>query len=123
MTAARLASACSRSLGARVRYRCSMTSIKSPSTIGPSPVWSGASTLRYQSRNSLARVLPSRMLPAGIVGISFPLSGVADAHVAGGRAAFAGLERMHAAYAHAIARGYRFYSYGDGSLLHRNETA
>jgi S-adenosylmethionine:tRNA ribosyltransferase-isomerase len=38
-------------------------------------------------------------------------------------AAFAGLERMHAAYAHAIARGYRFYSYGDGSLLHRNETA
>jgi S-adenosylmethionine:tRNA ribosyltransferase-isomerase len=38
-------------------------------------------------------------------------------------AAFAGLERMHAAYSHAIARGYRFYSYGDGSLLHRNETA
>jgi S-adenosylmethionine:tRNA ribosyltransferase-isomerase len=37
-------------------------------------------------------------------------------------AAFAGLERMHAAYAHAIAHGYRFYSYGDGSLLHRNET-
>ncbi|MCR6643097.1 MAG: tRNA preQ1(34) S-adenosylmethionine ribosyltransferase-isomerase QueA [Terricaulis sp.] len=33
--------------------------------------------------------------------------------------AFAGLERMHAAYAHAIAEGYRFYSYGDASLLWR----
>ncbi|HYA80720.1 MAG TPA: tRNA preQ1(34) S-adenosylmethionine ribosyltransferase-isomerase QueA [Methylocystis sp.] len=33
--------------------------------------------------------------------------------------AFAGLERMRAAYAHAIARGYRFYSYGDASLLFR----
>jgi S-adenosylmethionine:tRNA ribosyltransferase-isomerase len=32
-------------------------------------------------------------------------------------AAFAGLERMHAAYAHAIASGYRFYSYGDACLL------
>jgi S-adenosylmethionine:tRNA ribosyltransferase-isomerase len=32
-------------------------------------------------------------------------------------AAFAGLERMRAAYAHAIAAGYRFYSYGDASLL------
>ena len=31
-------------------------------------------------------------------------------------AAFAGLERMQAAYAHAIAAGYRFYSYGDASL-------
>jgi S-adenosylmethionine:tRNA ribosyltransferase-isomerase len=31
--------------------------------------------------------------------------------------AFAGLERMQAAYAHAIAAGYRFYSYGDSSLL------
>jgi S-adenosylmethionine:tRNA ribosyltransferase-isomerase len=31
--------------------------------------------------------------------------------------AFAGLERMKAAYAHAIESGYRFYSYGDGSLL------
>jgi len=38
-------------------------------------------------------------------------------------AAFAGLERMQAAYAHAIASSYRFYSYGDGSLLHRNDTA
>jgi len=28
-----------------------------------------------------------------------------------------GLERMQAAYAHAIAGGYRFYSYGDASLL------
>lgn len=31
--------------------------------------------------------------------------------------AFAGTERMRAAYAHAIASGYRFYSYGDSSLL------
>lgn len=33
--------------------------------------------------------------------------------------AFSGLEVMKAAYAHAIAHGYRFYSYGDSSLLHR----
>jgi S-adenosylmethionine:tRNA ribosyltransferase-isomerase len=32
--------------------------------------------------------------------------------------AFSGLERMRAAYAHAIAAGYRFYSYGDASLLY-----
>lgn len=31
--------------------------------------------------------------------------------------AFAGLETMRMAYSHAIAAGYRFYSYGDGSLL------
>jgi S-adenosylmethionine:tRNA ribosyltransferase-isomerase len=31
--------------------------------------------------------------------------------------AFAGHERMKAAYAHSIAEGYRFYSYGDCSLL------
>ncbi|MDH7638564.1 tRNA preQ1(34) S-adenosylmethionine ribosyltransferase-isomerase QueA [Sphingomonas oryzagri] len=31
--------------------------------------------------------------------------------------ALMGLETMQAAYAHAIAHGYRFYSYGDGSLL------
>ena len=31
--------------------------------------------------------------------------------------AFAGRERMLAAYAHAMAAGYRFYSYGDASLL------
>jgi len=31
--------------------------------------------------------------------------------------AFAGTERMRAAYAHAVAQGYRFYSYGDASLL------
>ncbi len=34
-------------------------------------------------------------------------------------AAFSGLARMKAAYAHAIAQGYRFYSYGDACLLHR----
>jgi len=33
--------------------------------------------------------------------------------------AFAGLETMRGAYAHAIAAGYRFYSYGDASLLWR----
>ncbi|MGZ5987156.1 MAG: tRNA preQ1(34) S-adenosylmethionine ribosyltransferase-isomerase QueA [Caulobacteraceae bacterium] len=33
--------------------------------------------------------------------------------------AFAGTGRMKAAYAHAIASGYRFYSYGDSSLLWR----
>jgi len=32
-------------------------------------------------------------------------------------AAFSGLDTMHAAYAHAIAAGYRFYSYGDACLL------
>jgi S-adenosylmethionine:tRNA ribosyltransferase-isomerase len=32
-------------------------------------------------------------------------------------AAFAGLERMRLAYAHAIAHDYRFYSYGDASLI------
>ena len=31
--------------------------------------------------------------------------------------ALMGLEVMQAAYAHAVASGYRFYSYGDGSLL------
>lgn len=35
--------------------------------------------------------------------------------------AFAGTRRMKAAYAHALARGYRFYSYGDCCLLHRAE--
>jgi S-adenosylmethionine:tRNA ribosyltransferase-isomerase len=33
--------------------------------------------------------------------------------------AFAGVERIRAAYAHAIAGGYRFYSYGDACLLER----
>ena len=31
--------------------------------------------------------------------------------------AFGGTERMRAAYAHAIAAGYRFYSYGDACLV------
>ena len=35
--------------------------------------------------------------------------------------AFAGYDTMKAAYAHAIAHGYRFYSYGDSSLLFRAE--
>ncbi len=33
--------------------------------------------------------------------------------------AFAGTARMRAAYEHAVAAGYRFYSYGDASLLER----
>ncbi len=32
--------------------------------------------------------------------------------------AFSGLETMRAAYAHAVAQRYRFYSYGDACLLH-----
>lgn len=35
--------------------------------------------------------------------------------------AFAGMERMKAAYQHAIDSGYRFYSYGDSSLLFKVE--
>jgi S-adenosylmethionine:tRNA ribosyltransferase-isomerase len=34
--------------------------------------------------------------------------------------AFSGLDTMKAAYAHAIAAGYRFYSYGDACLLMRD---
>jgi S-adenosylmethionine:tRNA ribosyltransferase-isomerase len=33
--------------------------------------------------------------------------------------AFSGLDTMRAAYERAIETGYRFYSYGDGSLLER----
>jgi S-adenosylmethionine:tRNA ribosyltransferase-isomerase len=36
--------------------------------------------------------------------------------------AFAGTERIRAAYRHAIAQRYRFFSYGDASLLHRAAT-
>ena len=36
--------------------------------------------------------------------------------------AFSGLALMQAAYAHAIAAGYRFYSYGDACLLERART-
>jgi S-adenosylmethionine:tRNA ribosyltransferase-isomerase len=35
--------------------------------------------------------------------------------------AFCGLEPMKQAYAHAIAHGYRFYSYGDACLLFRDK--
>ena len=35
--------------------------------------------------------------------------------------ALSGLEVMRTAYAHAITEGYRFYSYGDSSLLWRAE--
>ena len=34
-------------------------------------------------------------------------------------AALAGLERIRAAYAHAVAAGYRFYSYGDACLIEK----
>jgi len=34
-------------------------------------------------------------------------------------AAFSGLDTMRRAYAHAVAQGYRFYSYGDACLLFR----
>ncbi|RAZ89713.1 tRNA preQ1(34) S-adenosylmethionine ribosyltransferase-isomerase QueA [Mesorhizobium hawassense] len=37
--------------------------------------------------------------------------------------AFSGLETMRLAYAHAIDNRYRFYSYGDASLLYRAETS
>lgn len=36
-------------------------------------------------------------------------------------AAFTGLDRIQIAYTHAITTRYRFYSYGDACLLHRNE--
>jgi S-adenosylmethionine:tRNA ribosyltransferase-isomerase len=38
-------------------------------------------------------------------------------------AAFCGLDEMKAAYAHAIAGGYRFYSYGDACLLFPGKSA
>jgi len=37
--------------------------------------------------------------------------------------AFSGLETMRSAYVHAIESRYRFYSYGDASLLYRAETS
>lgn len=37
--------------------------------------------------------------------------------------AFSGTENMKAAYRHAVAQQYRFYSYGDCCLLHPNEAA
>ena len=36
--------------------------------------------------------------------------------------AFAGVENIRAAYAHAIASRYRFFSYGDAMLLERRES-
>jgi len=35
--------------------------------------------------------------------------------------AFAGMQRIRDAYAHAIAQRYRFFSYGDAMLLERNQ--
>ena len=35
--------------------------------------------------------------------------------------AFAGVERIRAAYAHAVSKQYRFFSYGDAMLLERSE--
>jgi S-adenosylmethionine:tRNA ribosyltransferase-isomerase len=37
--------------------------------------------------------------------------------------AFAGMDTMRQAYRHAIAHGYRFFSYGDAMLLTRNDNA
>ena len=37
--------------------------------------------------------------------------------------AFAGLDEMRAAYAHAVAEKYRFFSYGDCCLLFKKENA
>lgn len=36
--------------------------------------------------------------------------------------AFSGTAQMKEAYGHAVASGYRFYSYGDACLLHRAES-
>ncbi|MBL8487993.1 MAG: tRNA preQ1(34) S-adenosylmethionine ribosyltransferase-isomerase QueA [Rhodocyclaceae bacterium] len=38
-------------------------------------------------------------------------------------AAFGGLDEMRAAYRHAVAAGYRFFSYGDAMLVHRKEAS
>jgi S-adenosylmethionine:tRNA ribosyltransferase-isomerase len=37
--------------------------------------------------------------------------------------AFAGFDHMHALYRHAIAHGYRFFSYGDAMLLQRTQSS
>ena len=55
---------------------------------GPVPKW------LYHNRNYVARLILFMLVSA-----------------------LMGLERMQAVYAHAIAEEYRFYSYGDSSLL------
>jgi S-adenosylmethionine:tRNA ribosyltransferase-isomerase len=87
------------------------------------------------------RLLESAVLPDGTIQ---PFRGLTDVYLLPGHAfrsadalmtnfhlprstlfmlvcAFAGDQRMRAAYAHAIAQSYRFYSYGDSSLLFRAE--
>ena len=87
------------------------------------------------------RLLESAVLPDGSIA---PFRGLTDLYLLPGHAfrsadalmtnfhlprstlfmlvcAFAGDQRMRAAYAHAIALNYRFYSYGDSSLLFRAE--
>ena len=74
----------------------------------------GAATLLVAGGATFARTI------AGEGSSGRALTGVAlMAQVSLLVAALSGLETMRAAYAHAIAAGYRFYSYGDACLLER----